>query len=82
MSTAWLQRWETDFRRQRWIERDGYFYPLGTPETQIALETAVRRAQRVTNIRRINARRARGRARDLLAEAPASAPALPRGEAA
>jgi hypothetical protein len=24
---AWRQRWELEFRKQRWTERDGKFYP-------------------------------------------------------
>lgn len=25
----WRERWELEFRRQRWVERDGKFYPIG-----------------------------------------------------
>lgn len=78
--TAWEQAWEAGYRRQRWIERDGHFYPRGTPLTLIVLDEARRHAVRVSASRRAGiARRARRAARVLLSLQlpPAPARALP-----
>lgn len=59
--TAWEQEWEAKHRRQRWIERDGYFYPRGMPLTLVELDIARRKAeQRAAAFRASRARRASG----------------------
>lgn len=73
--TQWQEQWENGYRRQRWIERDGLFYPRGTPLTVIELDVAARRAKRLGNARRCQLANA---ARKLLASStPAALPALP-----